>query len=60
MKQLFPPDPITGDYIDIIRLRPKLTDNSECEHIKFEASLLNLIELFFFIGSLTNIENSPL
>ena len=39
VKQLFPPDPITGDYIDIIRLRPKLTDNSECEHIKFEASL---------------------
>ena len=39
VKQLFPPDPITGDYIDIVRLRPKLTDNSECEHIKLEASL---------------------
>ena len=39
VKQLFPPDQITGDYIDIVRLRPKLTDNSECEHIKLEASL---------------------
>tara|TARA_Y100001970_G_C14241905_1_gene865464 strand:+ start:1345 stop:2463 length:1119 start_codon:yes stop_codon:yes gene_type:complete len=39
VKQLFPPDPITGDYIDILRLRPKLTENSECEQIKLEAIL---------------------
>ena len=39
VKQLFPPDPITGDYIDILRLRPKLTDTSEAEQIKFHATL---------------------
>jgi len=39
VKQLFPPDNITGDYIDIIRLRPKLTDTSEPEQLKFNASL---------------------
>lgn len=39
VKQLFPPDPITGDYIDIVRLRPKLTDTSEPEQLKFEATL---------------------
>ena len=39
VKQIFPPNKITGDYIDIIRLRPKLTDNSEPEEIKLEAKL---------------------
>lgn len=36
IKQIFPPDSITGDYIDIVRLRPKLSDNTESEHIKLE------------------------
>mgnify|MGYP000226775493 CR=1 FL=1 len=39
VRQLFPPDTITGDYIDILRLRPKLTDTSEPEQLKFEAKL---------------------
>jgi DNA-directed RNA polymerase subunit L len=39
VKQLFPPDSITGDFIDIVRLRPKLTDTSEPEQLKFEAKL---------------------
>ena len=39
VKQLFPPNNITGDYIDIVRLRPKLTDISESEQLKFEAKL---------------------
>ena len=39
VKQLFPPDPITGDYIDIVRLRPKLSDNIDSEQIKFVAEL---------------------
>lgn len=39
VKKLFPPDPITGDYINILRLRPRLTDTSELEQIKFEATL---------------------
>ena len=39
VKQLFPPDPISGDYIDIVRLRPKLTDTSEPEQLKLEATL---------------------
>ena len=39
VNKLFPPDPITGDYINILRLRPRLTDTSEREQIKFEATL---------------------
>tara|TARA_B110000444_G_scaffold71737_1_gene67476 strand:+ start:9683 stop:10801 length:1119 start_codon:yes stop_codon:yes gene_type:complete len=39
VNQLFPPDPITGDYIDLIRLRPKISDNSDPEQIKLEATL---------------------
>ena len=38
-KAIFPPDPITGDYIDIIRLRPKLSDVMESEKLKFSAKL---------------------
>tara|TARA_B100001093_G_scaffold263388_1_gene251775 strand:+ start:2625 stop:3743 length:1119 start_codon:yes stop_codon:yes gene_type:complete len=39
VKQLFPPDSITGDYIDILRLRPKISSNLDSEHIKLEAEL---------------------
>ena len=34
VEQLFPPDKITGDYIDIVRLRPKISDTIPGEHIK--------------------------
>lgn len=34
VEQLFPPDKITGDYIDIVRLRPKISDAIPGEHIK--------------------------
>ena len=34
VKEIFPPDKITGDYIDIARLRPKMSDNIKGEHIK--------------------------
>lgn len=36
-KEIFPPDPITGDYIPITRLRPRLTENIEGESIVFSA-----------------------
>tara|TARA_B100001093_G_C26819251_1_gene1011170 strand:- start:540 stop:1661 length:1122 start_codon:yes stop_codon:yes gene_type:complete len=39
VKQIFPPDPITGDYIDIIRLRPKFSENFDPEQLKLEALL---------------------
>jgi DNA-directed RNA polymerase subunit L len=39
VKQLFPPNNITGDYIDILRLRPKLTETSDPEQLKLEATL---------------------
>tara|TARA_B100001769_G_scaffold275299_2_gene276963 strand:- start:258 stop:1376 length:1119 start_codon:yes stop_codon:yes gene_type:complete len=39
VKEIFPPNKITGDYIDIIRLRPKLTDTSDPEEIKLESKL---------------------
>ena len=39
VKKIFPPDPITGDYIDIVRLRPKIVDNINSEQIKLNATL---------------------
>ena len=39
VKEIFPPDSITGDYIPITRLRPKLSDNVEGESIEFNAYL---------------------
>ena len=42
VKQIFPPDNITNDYIDIVRLRPSIFDLSEQgkgEEIKFTAKL---------------------
>jgi len=35
VKELFPPNHITGDYIPITRLRPKLSENIDGEHIQF-------------------------
>ena len=37
IKEIFPPDFITGDYIVITRLRPKLSNNIQGEHLKFSA-----------------------
>jgi DNA-directed RNA polymerase alpha subunit len=34
VKSIFPPDPISNQYIDICRLRPKLSDNLPGEHLK--------------------------
>ena len=36
-KEIFPPDSITGDYIPITRLRPRLTENIEGESVMFNA-----------------------
>ena len=38
VKRIFPPDKITGDYIDIARLRPKLSSETQGEHLKLSAS----------------------
>ncbi len=37
--KIFPPNSLTGDYIDIVRLRSKINDNNNCEEIKLEAKL---------------------
>lgn len=34
LKTIFPPDPISRQYIDICRLRPKLSDNLPGEHLQ--------------------------
>lgn len=39
VKKIFPPDLFTNDYIDIVRLRPKLSENSNFEEIKLNAKL---------------------
>ena len=31
---MFPPDIITGEYIDLVRLRPKTTYDGDGEHLK--------------------------
>lgn len=36
---IFPPDKISDDYIDFVRLRPKMSDNIDGEHIKLECTL---------------------
>lgn len=33
-KQIFPPDFITGDYIEFCRLRPRISDEVQGEHLK--------------------------
>jgi len=38
VKSMFPPDSLTGDYIDIVRLRPRLSETIEGEHIVLSAS----------------------
>tara|TARA_B100001059_G_scaffold213590_1_gene229590 strand:+ start:34 stop:1161 length:1128 start_codon:yes stop_codon:yes gene_type:complete len=38
VKELFPPNLITGDYIPITRLRPKLSENINGEQISFTAT----------------------
>ena len=38
VKKIFPPDPITNNYIELVRLRPKLSDQSPGEAISFTAT----------------------
>ena len=38
VKSMFPPDPLSGDYIDIVRLRPRLSETIEGEQIVLSAS----------------------
>ena len=33
-KSIFPPDSLTNDYIDIVRIRPKINNDSHGEHLK--------------------------
>lgn len=39
VRTIFPPDPITGDYIDIARLRPRLSEDINGEHLQLQATL---------------------
>jgi DNA-directed RNA polymerase subunit L len=36
-QKIFPPDPTTGDYIDLLRLRPKIDSNMDKEQLHLEA-----------------------
>ena len=36
--RIFPPNIISGDYIDFVRLRPKISDDIDGEHIKLECA----------------------
>tara|TARA_Y100000768_G_scaffold386019_1_gene373441 strand:- start:2028 stop:3143 length:1116 start_codon:yes stop_codon:yes gene_type:complete len=39
VKKIFPPNELTNDFIDILRLRPKLSSNMDTEKLKFTAEL---------------------
>lgn len=39
VREIFPPDSITGDFIDIARLRPRLSEDIDGEHLKLSARL---------------------
>jgi len=39
VRKIFPPDFITGDFIDIVRLRPRISEDIDGEHLKFIAKL---------------------
>ena len=39
VRKMFPPDPITKEFIDIVRLRPSLSKTLEGEHIKLSCKL---------------------
>lgn len=36
-RKIFPPSPLTGDYIDVVRLRPKISDEIHGEEFKMTA-----------------------
>ena len=38
-REIFPPDEITGDFIDIARLRPRLSEDIDGEHLKLTSTL---------------------
>lgn len=37
--KMFPPDPITGDFIDIVRLRPGIKNAKDGEHVKLSMKM---------------------
>ena len=37
-REIFPPDEITGDFIDIARLRPRLSEDIDGEHLKLTST----------------------
>lgn len=39
VRKMFPPNSITGDYIDISRIRPRLSADIQGEHLKLRAKL---------------------
>lgn len=38
-KAIFPPNALTGDYIDFVRLRPRISENISGEHLKMSCTL---------------------
>ena len=39
VEKMFPPDPITGDFIDIVRLRPGIKNAKDGEHVKLSMKM---------------------
>ena len=37
VQKIFPPDLITSDYVDLLRLRPKIDSNMDKEQLHLEA-----------------------
>ena len=43
LRSIFPPDSITGDYIEFVRLRPNLTNVTSGEHLKMSCKFIKNI-----------------
>ena len=66
VKKIFPPNKFTKDYIQLIRLRPKLSENLQGEHIHLTAELTistakeNGMYNVVYICSFNNLPNEAL
>ena len=47
-REIFPKDNISGDFIDVIRLRPKISDTIQGEHIKMNMKYYLMLDFKSF------------
>ena len=65
LKEIFPPDPISNDYIDFCRLRPRISDTIQVNILNFRAYLvlephLKVVHLTVYLIVVMNIHLTQL